>query len=392
MKVVQPVPKLRFKQENGEEFPDWKIEKLGELADIFRGSGLRKSILDPSGQYPCILYGELYTLYSEVISKVHSRTYAQNKVKSAYGDILLPTSGETPEGVATASALLVSDVQIGGDIIVVRCTKSVNPILISYILNGSKRQISRLAAGASVSHIYPKDLKLIEITVPSIPAEQHKIACFLIAIDDRLDLLEQKMSLLLQYKQGLMQKLFNRELRFKDESGEEFPEWVKYKLGEISLVTKGSPIDSENKTKQGYPVIAGGKTSPYSYKFFTHENCITVSGSGAHAGHVAYHPYKFWGSDCSIVSGTNSNSVTLFVYYLMFFHQRKIYSLQIGGAQPHVYPKTLKSLTVSIPPNVNEQQKIANCLTAIDDKIELVNYQIEKTQSFKQGLLQQLFV
>lgn len=397
MKVVQQVPKLRFKDESGEEFPAWKERKLRSLGATF--NGLQSKTKEHFGTgVPYIQYLQVFEQSKIDLTRcglvIVTPDERQNKVRE--GDIFFTVSSETPEDVGTASILLdyVDAVYLNSFCFGFRLTSS---MLLSRFAryafreNNFRRKVMRLAQGITRFNLSKTAFMKLSVRVPT-KLEQEKIADFLNAIDDRIESLEQKKKLLEQYKLGLMQKLFNRKLRFKKENGEEFPEWVKCRLGEISLITKGRLIDLENKTKQGYPVIAGGKTSPYSYKFFTHENCITVSGSGAHAGHVAYHPYKFWGSDCSIVSGINSNSVTLFVYYLMFFHQRKIYSLQIGGAQPHVYPKTLKSLTLSIPPYVREQQKIAQFLTTIDDKIEQLNIQIEKTQSFKQGLLQQLFV
>ena len=159
----------------------------------------------------------------------------------------------------------------------------------------------------------------------------------------------------------------------------------------FSEINKGKTIDRNDIVNEGYPVIAGGQRSPYCLSSFTHENVITVSASGAFAGYVSYHPHKIWASDCSVVHAKNS-SCTLFVYYLLNHLQTRIYALQIGGAQPHVYPKDLYTLTVTIPVSSNEQRKIANFLSAIDKKIELVAEQLEQARTFKKGLLQQMFI
>lgn len=234
------VPKLRFKDEQRSNFPCWKKTKLQDIAQINRGSGLSKSDLDATGKYSCILYGELYTRYKEVITEVFNRTHKLNKTLSHFGDILLPTSGETAEGVATASALLIADVQIGADIIVVRLQTDDAPVFVSYLLNTSKRQIMRLAAGASVSHIYPKDIASVGLSLPSSELEQHKIADFLSAVDEKIEQLEQKRELLERYKKGLMQKLFSQAWRFKDEQGREYPDWKSCELGELATVKTGS--------------------------------------------------------------------------------------------------------------------------------------------------------
>ncbi|MGU5767905.1 restriction endonuclease subunit S, partial [Aeromonas allosaccharophila] len=126
----------------------------------------------------------------------------------------------------------------------------------------------------------------------------------------------------------------------------------------------------------------------YNHRDYTHENVITVSASGAYAGYVAYHPYKLWASDCSVVMG-KSNSNIGFIYQLMSHTQSKIYSLQSGGAQPHVYPKDLEVLRVSIPP-IDEQQKIAAVLSTADQEISALQQKLDALKQEKKALMQQL--
>ena len=85
------------------------------------------------------------------------------------------------------------------------------------------------------------------------------------------------------------------------------------------------------------------------------------------------------------MSSANKDTSTLFIYYLLVHHQYKIYSLQCGGAQPHVYPKDIKNLTFFVPDSALEQQQIAGFLSAIDEKIELVSTQSKRRKFLDKG-------
>ena len=255
----------------------------------------------------------------------------------------------------------------------------------------TKYKIRSVAVGQTMPSLNTNIIRFFCVFSPSSILEQQKIASFLSSVDTKIEQLGKKKALLEQYKKGMMQKLFSQEIRFKDEQGNEYPGWDKRKLSDFSEINRGKTIVRNDIVNEGYPVIAGGQRSPYCHSSFTHENVITVSASGAFAGYVSYHPHKIWASDCSVVRA-KSSSCTLFVYYLLNHLQTRIYVLQSGGAQPHVYPKDLYTLTVTIPVSSKEQQKIANFLSAIDKKIELVAQQLEQARTFKKGLLQQMFI
>lgn len=198
---------IRFKDENGKDYPEWEEKRLGEVADVLRSDGLSKADLNNNGVNMTILYGELFTKYNEVSTKVISRTNKSTKLKSHIGDILMPTSDVTPRGLATATALMVKDVYLGGDMNVIRLKKDNNPIFFSYFLNFNKSEIIRFISGSTIMHIYPKDIKKLKIYIPTLP-EQQKIVSFLESIDN---LIESKQSLIIKaddWKKGLMQGLF----------------------------------------------------------------------------------------------------------------------------------------------------------------------------------------
>lgn len=199
---------LRFKDEEGKDFPEWEETSLENCASFFRGGSLSKSDIDSNGQFSCVHYGELFTIYSEVITTVKSKTNLINTFNSEYGDILMPSSDVTPAGLAKASCILKADVVLGGDINVIRVKKNLAPIFISYLLNFEKNKIIQLVSGTTVKHIYIKDIKSIELSIPTSLAEQTKIANFLTAVDEKITNTQSQLEAVQQYKQGLLQQMF----------------------------------------------------------------------------------------------------------------------------------------------------------------------------------------
>src|SRR4051812_42305356 len=177
-------PKLRFPQFRSG--PGWDEMPLGTQAEFYKGRGVSKSEVDPSGHRLCIRYGELYTRYGEVIKEVFSRTNAPDAdlFLSRKNDVIIPASGETKEDIATASCVMLDDVALGSDLNVIR-TKH-DGVFLSYFLNGKKRpEIAKVAQGDSVVHLYPSQLEQVSIAFPD-PAEQRKIAACLTSLDELL--------------------------------------------------------------------------------------------------------------------------------------------------------------------------------------------------------------
>lgn len=198
---------LRFKDKEGSLRTERKYFKLGELVDIYKGKSLGKKDIAQEGVNSCILYGELFTRYKETIRSIHQKTNREEGFLTEFGDILMPTSDVTPEGLATASCLLVDDVYVGGDIIVLRPNKEIDSVFLSYQINYFKKDIIRKVTGTSVKHIYPKDVVELEYNIPPID-EQKRIGSFLMKIDKAIALHEQELDTLKETKKAFLQKMF----------------------------------------------------------------------------------------------------------------------------------------------------------------------------------------
>lgn len=209
--------KKRLLDENGKRFEgEWEEEKLGDLYSFKRGKGISKGQLTDSGN-KCVLYGELYTYYGEVINEVKSRTLETNSVKSKKYDVLIPASTTTTGiDLANATAILEDDILLGGDINILRPKKSINSIFMAHLLTHFKKhEIARKAQGITIIHVYGKDLANIAVQLPDSLEEQQKIATVLTTADKEIELLEQQLADLQQEKKALMQVLLTGKVRVR---------------------------------------------------------------------------------------------------------------------------------------------------------------------------------
>lgn len=233
------------------------------------------------------------------------------------------------------------------------------------------------------------------ITIHSDKNEQQKIADFFTTVDEKINLLKKKKELLEQYKKGVMQKIFSQELKFKDEEGKDFPEWEEKELGEIATITIGEFVIKTKQNENGkYPVYNGGRSYTGLYDQFNNEgDKIVISARGANAGFVNYVKNRYWaGNSCySIGILNNEKHNTIFVFYYLKFQEKSFIQNQQAANIPSVSKQETQGFTVKTP-IIFEQQKIADFLSALDDKIAIVEQQINKTELWKKGLLQQMFV
>ena len=210
-----PLPQGARKNERFSQ--PWKEVKLGEIFNIKKGQGLSKEVLDDNGLNKCILYGELYTKYSEVIKDIESRTNQSGGILSQIGDILIPASTTTTGiDLANATALLKENVLLGGDINILRAKKEVSSIFFAYLLTHAyKFDIAKLAQGITIVHLYGEFLKNMKVYIPSDISEQQAIANVLSTADEEIDLLNKKLILFKEQKKGLMQQLLTGNIRVK---------------------------------------------------------------------------------------------------------------------------------------------------------------------------------
>jgi len=199
----------------------WTEYKLGDVCTMLRGKELSKGKLTQTGKYKCVLYGELYTIYEDIIHKVVSSTDSNEGLVSQAGDILVPSS-TTTTGIDLANAVSLNEdgVRLGGDIIVLRTnTNIIDSNFLAYLLTHHKKHdIARLTQGITIIHLYGSDLKGLNISLPDI-SEQKRIASVLINSDSQRLSLEDQLNELQTEKKALMQQLLTGKRRVKIDKG-----------------------------------------------------------------------------------------------------------------------------------------------------------------------------
>ncbi len=228
------------------------------------------------------------------------------------------------------------------------------------------------------------------VSLPTF-SEQTKIASFLNAVDKKLEVQKKMKAFLEQYKKGVMQKIFNQEIRFKDENGKEFPKWEERKLGDLSRITTGK-LDANAMVPDGeYRFYTCAREYYKIDKYAFDTEALLVSGNGANVGYIHYYKGKFNAYQRTYVLDGISENIIYLKYYLDEFLRLRINAEKNEGNTPYIVMSTLSQMNIQLPTKF-EQTKIANFLIVLDHKIEIINTELEKTKLWKKGLLQQLFV
>lgn len=414
MNTEKLVPQLRFKGFDGDVNNLYKKHSFENIFLFSTGKNIKQNEAAPNFEIPCVRYGELYHMYNEVISKVFNKTNLdKTELKFSDGDeILLPSAGEDPLDIGSASALTIKNVAIGRTINILKplLPNIYSQIYVAYYINQKLRKsISSLAKGVSISNVYNSDLKTLAIILPTLP-EQQKIASFLSAVDEKIQQLTRKKELLEQYKKGVMQQLFSGKLRFKDENGEKYPEWEEKLLDDIATIKRGAsprPIADpkwfDSDSKIGWVRISDvtksnkylDKTTQYLTTEGVNKSRVVKTGSiimsiCATIGKPIYTKFKVCIHDGFVVF-EDLQADKEFLYYYLDKIQLHWYKYGQPGSQVNLNSTIVGNETMPYP-CFEEQQKIANFLSNIDTKIESTTQQISQTQTFKKGLLQKMFV
>ncbi len=248
-----------------------------------------------------------------------------------------------------------------------------------------KKYFDNELTGSTIKNLGLGSIRNSPIPLPPTKSEQTAIATVLSDTDALIERLEKLIAKKIAIKQGTMQQLLTGKKRLPGFS----EEWDVRKLGEVAEIKKGQLITDSTRIDGIIPVIAGGKTPAYYHnKSNRHGKTITVSGSGASAGYVAFHTIPIFASDCSTIEESRSYSIE-FIYFLLQSLQEIIYNMQTGGAQPHIHPSDLKPIIVSVP-SKEEQSAIATILSDMDTEIESLEQKRDKYTMIKQGMMQQL--
>jgi type I restriction enzyme, S subunit len=395
-------PALRFKDKYGNAFPSWEKLKLNEIAKIYDGTHTTPTYTETG--VPFYSVEHLTKGSFEHTKFISEEVFAREnrRVKLERGDVLMTrigdigTSKHLDWNVRASFYVSLALIKLQQD--------RLSPEFVHQSISANNFQ--RELWQRTIHVAFPKKINLGEIgecrlSLPTLE-EQAKLADFLAAVDERIQQLNQKKALLDEYKKGVMDQLFTQAIRFKDDQGNDFPDWEEKKLGEVSVFINGRAYNQDELLTKGvYPVLRVGNffTNPKWYysnlELPADKYCDTgdllYAWSASFGpriwdgGKVIYH-YHIW----KVVP---SQRITkLFLFHLLDWDVERIKNAQGNGiAMMHITKGAMEERPFRLPAT-DEQIKIAAFLSAIDNKIDSVSAQISETQVFKRGLLQQMFV
>ena len=368
------------------------------MGAFLKGAPLSKADITDEGT-PFILYGELYTTYGEVTRSVKRKTdkVVESQFYSKVGDVIMPTSGETPEDIATASCIMLPNVILAGDLLIYR-TSQVDGRIVSFaVKNKVNKQISSVAQGKSVVHVRADELSKIAISYPSID-EQQKILSMLELLETKIAKQRELVEHLKKYKRGVISKLLDRSI------GCDSTPWTSHKVGDFCTVQMCKRIFKEQTSTDGdVPFFKIGTIGSKPDAFISRElfeeyrqkynyprkGEFLISCAGTVGKCVIYNGDDSYYQDSNIVWLRNESDFVL-NEYLYILVSNVDWSTLNSTTITRIYNDNLRDLVFDFPP-IEYQKRISDFYAVLDKRIQAEVSILSNLLDLKQGLIQGLF-
>jgi len=421
---------IRFKKDDGSNYPDWEEKTFGQIFDMFQTNTFSRDLLNyENGDTFNVHYGDVLVKFGSVIDcekeelpfinedvellKYKDESYIQE------GDIIVADTAEDYTAGKVSEVININDKKILSGLHTMLCRSNMKfaPKFLGYYMNSEQyhKQIVRLLVGTKV---YSINKKVITDTILKYPCleEQQKIANFLSSVDDIIAASEKEVAALEEQKKGAMQKIFSQEVRFKDDNGNDYPEWEEKTLesiGEFYGGLSGKTKDDFGKGVDYYVTYM----NIYKNTFAKNDILDTVIiEENEKQNRVKYGDVLFTQSS-ETVEEVGLSSVYLFedepalnsfcfgfrpnnLYetlpkYMGYLFRTEAVRKQImregqGISRINLSPNRIRQIKLLFP-CFEEQQKIADFLSDMDTAIDLAKQELEQWKELKKGLLQQLF-
>jgi type I restriction enzyme S subunit len=408
------VPKLRFAEFDGV----WEEMKLSEVSKIERGRFSPRPRNNPiyyNGNIPFVQTSDVVNSNGKIINYTQTLNEKGLKVSKLFpkGTILITIAANIGY-----SGVLQIDMACPDSLIGIKCDKNTSNYFLNYLLKIEQPKLDYLAIDGAQKNINLEFLRPYPFYFPQLP-EQQKIAFFLTEVDTKLSQLTKKKALLENYKKGVMQQIFSQEIRFKHNNStkfgtrevSEFPDWEEKKLGSLcnKAQSGGTPKSTKKEFYNGDIPFLAISDMTYQGKYLT-KTSKTISKLGldnssswlvpkdsliysmyASVGFVSINKIEISTSQAVMNIMLKDSVLTEYMYYFLLDFKRYVSQFIETGTQGNINASIVKNFDIKVP-SLKEQTKIANFLSELDSKIEVLSITIENTETFKKGLLQQMFV
>ncbi|MDG1277001.1 MAG: restriction endonuclease subunit S [Algoriphagus sp.] len=399
------VPKLRFPGFSAA----FNTKRLEEICDKI-GDGLHGTPkYDENGDYPFINGNNLsqgILQITDTTKRVGDNEYKKHKKHLGERSLLLSINGT----IGNLAYYRGEQILLGKSAAYISFSEDFSLPFGFYLLQTSsiRNFFSSELTGSTIKNLSLKTIRETKAEIPSLP-EQQKIATFLTAVDRRIELLEQKKEKLEAYKKGVMQQIFSRQIRFKQDDGSEFPDWEEKKLGEVGDIVVGGTPSTTQKEYWGGNIgwIGSGELKDdyvsFPTKHITHsglknsstimmpKGTVLLAMTGATLGKTGLLTFECCGNQSVAGILPSKRFDSYFMFQVLQNEKNQIFSFAGGAAQIGINKKNIEGLTINLP-SPQEQEKIAVFLSKIDLVQRQLTMKITQTQIWKKGLLQQMFV
>ncbi|WP_105995308.1 restriction endonuclease subunit S [Staphylococcus agnetis] len=403
------VPELRFPEFEGE----WEEKKLGDTG-VFRKSYSFSRAKEGEGIYKHVHYGDIHLKLPEIVYDDHLLPQIEENedfVKVQRGDLIFADASEDYEDLGKAITLDFNPHNIIAGLHTHLFTLEKNydnKFLINYTKTNKYRTfIRKVGTGISVLGISKKSLSNFSILIPFID-EQEKIGMFFSKLDRQIELEEKKLELLEQQKKGYMQKIFSQELRFKDENGNEYPEWEIEKLGNLIY-----EVNEKTTSNNQYILLSSTKKGLLTQEEYFKKQIGSKDSTGykiLRLNQLVLSPQNLWLGNINLNQRFDIGIVSpsYRIYNLtrnfdinfaknLLKSPRYIYEYAQASEQgASVVRRNLNldlfySIKISLP-QIAEQERIGVFLDKLDNLIKTQSIKLDHLKQRKQALLQKMFV
>ena len=394
---------LRFKNDDGSEFPEWEEHEIAELIQLYNekvSSDCQLPILTSSKKNGIEYQEEHFTgkqRHDIEGYNVLPRNYCTYRNRSDGTDFTFNINKLCDKGIVSKFYPVFKE-------------KDCDLFFLVSLLNNERktvRKIAYTAKGTGQKVLSITDLRNITVNMPSLP-EQQKIADFLSTIDTVIAKQKETVSAWEERKKGVMQKLFSQEVRFKADDGSDFPEWEEKKLGDIT-----SQYKVRNKKRLPLKIYSVNNIVGFipQSEQFDDAGYLKDTDTSIYMivppKHFAYNParldigsigYQYLDHDVQVSSlyevfetSDLVNDNFLWSWFHTHYFNNVVKRLQEGGVRLYFYYDKMQEVKIELP-SLPEQQKIADCLSSLDEVIEKQKATLAAWEEMKKGLLQQMFV
>lgn len=411
------MPLLRFKRDEGSNYPEWKEDTLKGLGTFIRGLSYSSNLETDDTSKTLVLRAN--NIISDGFVDLKNNVKYVDKIPKneqilLKGDIAIATTSSP--GIVGKTALYNSvyegNITVGAFCCIYR---SCNPIM-PYVLRSPRyKYLSNISMADSVGgfrNLYISNLEAMTFFVPSSLEEQQKIADFLSDIDNQIENYQQSLDNLESQKKELLQQVFSQELRFKRDDGSEYPDWTNDKFKNVftslsyGMSAAAKPFDGENKyiritdiDDYSHKYKSQDIVSPNAElkdKYLVKNRDILFARTGATVGKTYIYDINdgtIYYAGYLIRGNVKTEYVPMFIFYVTLTDEYRKWVNRVSKgktAQPGINSKQYESYEF-LCPCFEEQQKIADFFSDIDNRIELERQRLQTMQELKKGLLQQMF-